>query len=95
MGVEAALLTETKLTTPCIFHGFFSHETLNIRKGGCLTLAANQHHKRVKALGTYLVWTMVPLGYEQVHVINNPTTPYSENTEEIVILRHRSILIFD
>ena len=40
MGADVALLTETKLTAPCIFHGFFSHQTLNIRKGGCLTLAS-------------------------------------------------------
>lgn len=93
MGVEAALLTETKLTTPCIFHGFFSHQTLNIRKGGCLTLAANQHHKRVKALGTYLVWTMVPLGYEQVHVINVYLEP--RPTEAVTKRRQRIVQIVD
>ena len=80
MGVDVALLTETKLTSPCIFHGFYSHQSLNIRKGGCLTLASSQHHVRVKALSTYLVWSMVPFGYpggtnsrrecDKVHVLN-------------------------
>ena len=93
MRIDAALLTETKLTNPCIFHGFFSHQTLNIRKGGCLTLAASQHHRRVKALGTYLVWTMIPLGHEKVHVINTYLEP--KPTEVVTKRRQRIIQIVD
>ena len=89
MDVDVAMLTETKLTSPCIFHGFFSHQTLNIRKGGCLTLAKSQHHRRMKALGTYLTWTMVPLSYDKVHVINVYLEP--KPTEAVVKRRQRVI----
>jgi hypothetical protein len=28
-----------------------------------------KHHRKVKALGTYLNWTKVPLGDEEVHLL--------------------------
>ena len=93
MGVDVALLTETKLTAPCIFHGYFSHQTLIIRKGGCLTLASSQHHVRVKTLSTYLVWSMIPLGYEKVHVLNIYLE--SKPTEAVTNRRQRVLQIVD
>ena len=29
-----------------------------------------KNHRKVKALGTYLLWTKVPLGGEEVHILN-------------------------
>ena len=40
------------------------------RSGGCITFTNLKHHRKVKALGTYLNWTKVPLGNEEVHLLN-------------------------
>ena len=35
-----------------------------------LTGQYDKDHRKVKALGTYLNWTKVPLGGEEVHILN-------------------------
>ena len=40
------------------------------RSGGCITFSNLKDHRKVKALGTYLNWTKVPLGGEEVHILN-------------------------
>ena len=41
------------------------------RSGGCITFTNLKHHRKVKALGTYLNWTKVPLGDEEVHLLTS------------------------
>ena len=41
----------------------------NVR-GGCITFTNFKHHSKVKALGTYLNWSKVPLCGEQIHILN-------------------------
>ena len=40
------------------------------RSGGCLTFSNLKGHRKVKALGTYLSWSKVLLGGEEVHILN-------------------------
>ena len=40
------------------------------RSGGCITFSNLRNHRKVKALGTYLNWTKVPLGSEEIHIMN-------------------------
>ena len=40
------------------------------RSGGCLTFSNLKGHRKVKALGTYLNWSKVLLGGEEVHILN-------------------------
>ena len=40
------------------------------RSEGCITFSNLRGHRKVKALGTYLNWTKVPLGGEEVHILN-------------------------
>ena len=42
----------------------------NVRGGGCITFTNFKHHSKGKALGTYLNWSKVPLGGEEVHILN-------------------------
>ena len=39
-------------------------------RGGCITFSNFKHHSKVKALGTYLNWSKVPLCGEEVHILN-------------------------
>jgi hypothetical protein len=64
------MLNETKLTSALFLGGYYSHQTLYKRSGGCLTLSNLRGHRKVKALGTYLNWTKVPVGGEEVHILN-------------------------
>ena len=50
--------------------GYYSHQTLLKRSGGYITFTNLKHHRKVKALVTYLNWTKVPLGDEEVHLLN-------------------------
>ena len=63
------MFNETKLTSKLYLNGYFSHQALLKRAGGCITFTNFKHHSRVKALGTYLNWTKVPLGSEEVHIL--------------------------
>ena len=49
--------------------GCHSHKALLKRSGGCITFTNLKHHRKVKALGTYLNWTKVPLGGDEVHLM--------------------------
>ena len=62
IGADVAMFNETKLTSACVLHGLHSHQTLDIRKGGCATFTKTHLHRKVKALGNYLLWTRVPMG---------------------------------
>ena len=64
-------LNETKLLSPLRLDGYYSHQTLAQRSGGCWT--AGRHHldlKLVKALGTYMCWTQAQLEGYPVHILN-------------------------
>ena len=54
------MFNETKLASKLYLNGYYSHQTLLQRAGGCITFSNFKHHSRVKALGTYLNWTKVP-----------------------------------
>ena len=49
------------------------------RSGGCATFSNLRGHRKVKALGTYLNWTKVPLGGEEVHILNAYLEPGLES----------------
>jgi hypothetical protein len=49
------------------------------RSGGCITFSNLKGHKKVKALGTYLNWTKVLLGGEEVHILNTYLEPGQES----------------
>ena len=67
---DVVMFNETKLTAPLFFGGYYSHQTMLKRSGGCITLSNLRNHRKVKALGTYLNWTKVPLGGEEVQILN-------------------------
>ena len=67
---DVAMFNETRLTEACVFHNYFSHQTLHIKKGGCASFATTHLHRKVKALGKYLLWTRIPFGCEQLHLLN-------------------------
>jgi endonuclease/exonuclease/phosphatase (EEP) superfamily protein YafD len=52
---------------------------LRKRSGGCITFSNLKGHKKVKALGTYLNWTKVLLGGEEVHILNTYLEPGQES----------------
>ena len=59
--------------------------------GGCITFSSLKDHRKVKALGTYLNWTKVPLGGEEVHILNVYLEPGLESfvgkrAETVIIL---------
>ena len=64
------MFNETRLTSPLYLDGYVSHQTLFKRSGGCITFSNLKGHKKVKALGTYLNWSKVLLGGEEVHILN-------------------------
>ena len=67
---DIVMFNETKLTSKLFLNGYHSHQTLLRRAGGCITFTNFKHHSKVKALGTYLNWSKVPLGGEEVHILN-------------------------
>ena len=48
------------------------------RSGGCITFSNLKGHRKVKALGTYLIWTKVLLVGEEVHILNTYLEPGQE-----------------
>ena len=74
------MFNETKLTSPLYLDGYVSHQTLFKRSGGCITFSNLKGHKKVKALGTYLSWSKVLLGGEEVHILNVYLEPGHEKT---------------
>jgi exonuclease III len=75
---DIVLLNETKLTSPLYLNGYVSHQTLLKHSGGCLTFSNLKGYKKVKALGTYLNWSKVLLGGEEVHILNVYLEPGNE-----------------
>ena len=67
---DIVMFNETKLTSMLFLGGYVSHQTLLKRSGGCITFSNLKNHRKVKALGTYLNWTKIPLGGEEVHILN-------------------------
>ena len=61
---DVAMFNETRLTEPCVFHNYFSHQTLAVKRGGCATFSTTHLHRKVKALGNYFLWTRIPIGCE-------------------------------
>jgi hypothetical protein len=83
------LFNETKLTSPLYLNGYVSHQTLLKRSGGCLTFSNLKGHKKVKALGTYLNWSKVLLGGEEVHILNVYLEP---GHEKFVVQRAEKVI---
>ena len=75
---DFVMLNETKLTSPLYLDGYHSHQTLLKRSGGCITFTNLKNHRKVKALGTYVNWTKVPLGGEELHLLNVYVEPGHE-----------------
>ena len=73
------MLNETKLTSNQFLDGYFSYQTLLKRSGGCITFSNLKNHRRVKALGTYLKWSKVLLGSEELHILNVYLEPGHES----------------
>ena len=67
---DIVMFNETKLMSTLYLDGYFSHQTLLKRSGGCITFSNLNNHRIVKALGTYLNWTKVLLGGEEIHILN-------------------------
>ena len=44
-------------------------QTTYKRNGGCLTASTLTGHKRVKQHGTYLNWTKIPMGDEEIQLL--------------------------
>jgi exonuclease III len=86
---DIVMFNETKLMTTLYLEGYNSHQTLYKRSGGCLTLSNIKGHKRVKTLGTYLSWTKVPLGGEELHILNLYLEP---GNEKFVVKRADTVI---
>ena len=86
---DIVMLNETKLTSAFLMKGYNSHQTLLKRSGGCATFSNVKGHKRVKSLGTYLNWTKVPLGGEEVHILN----VYLEPGQESFVIKRADTVI--
>jgi exonuclease III len=72
-------LNETKLTIPVYLDNYWSHQTLLQRNGGAWTAATNKVKLTlVKALGTYLCWTRVTTGKQEVQILNCCLEPGNE-----------------
>ena len=67
---DVAMFNETKLTSSLYLDGYHSFQTLFKRSGGCITFTNLKNHRKVKALGSYVNWSKVPLGGEEVHLLN-------------------------
>jgi exonuclease III len=76
---DIVMFSETKLTSTLYLNGYISHQTMLKRSGGCITFSNLKGHKKVKALGTYLNWTKVTLGNEEVHILNVYLEPGHES----------------
>ena len=83
------MLNETKLTSPLYLDGYHSHQTLLKRSGGCITFTNLKNHRKVKALGTYVNWTKVPMGGEEVHLLN----VYVEPGQEAFVVKRADTVI--
>ena len=86
---DFVMLNETKLTSPLYLDGYHSHQTLLKRSGGCITFTNLKNHRKVKALGTYVNWTKVPLGGEEVHLLN----AYIEPGHEAFVVKRADTVI--
>ena len=86
---DFVMLNETKLTSLLYLDGYHSHQTLLRRSGGCITFTNLKSHRKVKALGTYLNWTQVPLGDEEVHLLN----VYLEPGHEAFVVKRADTVI--
>ena len=93
---DIVMFNETKLTSMLFLGGYVSHQTLLKRSGGCITFSNLKNHRKVKALGTYLNWTKVPLGGEEVHILNFYLEPGLESfvgkRADIVVALVKSII---
>ena len=67
--VDVALLTETKLTYPLRLDGYRMYQSLLKRSGGCVVASNLAKHHKVKTLGTYLAWTRVTIGVQDIHIV--------------------------
>ena len=67
---DIVMFNETKLMSTLYLDGYFSHQTLLKRSGGCITFSNLKSHMMVKALGIYLNWTKALLGGEEIHILN-------------------------
>ena len=67
---DVVMFNEIKLTSKLYLDGYYSHQTLLKRSGGCITFSNFKSHSRVKALGIYLNWTKVSLKCEEIHILN-------------------------
>ena len=83
------MINETKLTSSLYLDGYYTHQTLFKRSGGCITFTNLKNHHKVKALGTYVNWTKVPLGGEEVHLLN----VYVEPGHEAFVVKRADIVI--
>ena len=86
---DVVMFNETKLTSMLYLDGYFSHQTLLKRSGGCITFSNLRNHRRVKALGTYLNWSKIPLGSEEVHILN----VYLEPGHDSFVVKRASTVI--
>jgi hypothetical protein len=86
---DFVMLNETKLTSPLYLVGYHSHQTLLKRSGGCITFTNLKNPRNVKALGTYINWTKVPLVYEEVHLLN----VYLEPGHEAFVVKRADTVI--
>jgi exonuclease III len=86
---DFVMLNETKLTSQLYLDGYHSHQTLLRRSGGCITFTNLKSHRKVKALGTYVNWTKVPLGDEEVHLLN----VYLEPGHEAFVVKRADTVI--
>ena len=86
---DFVMLNETKLTSPLYLDGYHSHQTLLKRSGGCITFTNLKNHRKVKALGTYVNWSKVPMGGEEVHLLN----VYVEPGQEAFVVKRADTVI--
>ena len=86
---DVVMFNETKLTSKLYLDGYYSHQTLLKSSGGCITFSNFKSQSRVKALGTYLNWTKVPLNGEEVHLLNVYLEP---GHERYVVKRAETVI---
>ena len=67
---DIVMFNETKLTSPLYLDGYVSHQNLFKSSGASIKFSNLKDHKKVKALGTYLNWSKVLLGGEEVQILN-------------------------
>ena len=86
---DIIMLNETKLTSKLFLEGYFSYQTLSKRSGGCITFSNLRSHRKVKALGTYLSWSKVLLGNEELHILN----VYLEPGHDSFVVKRADIVV--